>query len=231
MSYKNWTSEDVERRRLDELQEKVVGKYLDNYFYSTWTTDIERNNDKETQIKGLDLTVTSTNNNVYTIDEKAAIKWTNKELNTFAFEVDALNKNGDLYNGWFMTSTKDAANDYWMLIWIDKANEVRFTNVDDIQQVTVSLVKKTDIYNWLHRKNITGIDLKNATADLRENFNYNNNYKSSYINGYKLTIQPNVSEHATNILLPRNILINEVATYSAVVKKNNLTVIRRKLGV
>lgn len=231
MSYKNWTDEDAERRKQDELQEKVVGKYLDRYFYSTWTTDIERNSDKETQIKGLDLTVTSTNNNIYTIDEKAAVKWTNKHLNTFAFEVDSLDKNGKLYNGWFMTSTNNSINDYWLLVWIDKAKADVFKSVEEIEQVTVSLVKKTDIYQWMHRKNITGMDLKNAVTNLRDNFNYNNEHKHSWINGYKLTIQTNVSEHATNILLPRNILINEVATYSAIIKKNNITPIRKKLGI
>lgn len=231
MSYKNWTEDDVIRRKQDELQEKVVGKYLDDYFYSTWTTDITRNNDKATQIKGLDLTVTSTNNKIYTIDEKAAVKWTNKQLQTFAFEIDSLDKNGDLYNGWFMTSTKDAMNDYWLLVWVDKANVDVFKTEDDIQQLTVSLINKQDVYNWMHRKNITGMDLLNAASDLRDNFNYNNNHKCSWINGYKLTIQPNVSEHAINILIPRNILINEVATYSAVVKKNNVTVIRKKMGI
>lgn len=231
MNYKNWSVEDVQRRKQDELQEKVVGEYLDKYFYSTWTSTITRNTDKETQIKGLDLTVTSTNNIVYTIDEKAAVKWTNKDLQTFAFEIDSLNKNGDLYNGWFMTATKDAANDFWMLVWIDKANEVSFTKVGDIQQVTVSLIKKTDVYNYMHRKNITGIDLKNAANDLRENFKYNNNYKNSYINGYKITIQPNVSEHATNILLPRKTLTNQLSTYSAEVTTNNIRIIKRNVGI
>ena len=228
-TYSNWTSSDAKRRSKDELQEKVVGNFLDKYYYSTFTTSIKRNTDKETQIKGLDLTITSTNNNTYTIDEKAAVKWANKGLMTFAFEVDSLDKNGNLYNGWLMTNT--AINDYWLLTWIDSATTADFTSVDELKAVTVALVKKTDLYNWMHKKHITGEALKQAAIDLRTNFNYNNGCTYTRINGLKVTIQPNVCEHATNILLPRTALINEIATYSASVTDKGITPIKRNIGI
>lgn len=230
-TYLNWTADDAKRRSQDELQEKVIGQFLDAYYYPTFSTTIDRNTDKETQIHGLDITVTSSNNNVYTIDEKAAVKWANKQLNTFAFEVDSLDKNGKLYNGWLMTSTNDAVNDYWLLAWIDSATTTNFNNVNDVEQITVSLIKKTDLYNWLHKKHIDGKSLKAVANNLRSNFNYNNNNTYTIINGLKVTIQPKVSEHAINILIPRKVLTSDVATYSAVVTKKGITVLRKKMGV
>ena len=230
-AYANWTEEDNARRSTDELQEKVIGQYLDKYYYSTFTTSISRNNDRETQIHGLDLTITSTTNNVYTIDEKAAVKWANKNLNTFAFEVDSLNKNGELYDGWFMTNTSEALNDYWLLVWVDSAKTSNFKTIEEVQQVTVSLLKKQDIYDWMHKNHINGKDLKNTAKNLRQNFNLDNYYTYTTIHGLKVTIQPKVSEHAINILLPRTTLVNDLATFSAIVRKDRITPIRKKMGV
>lgn len=230
-TYSNWTESDRQRRNQDELQEKVIGQFLDTYYYPSFTTTIDRNTDRYKQIHGLDITVTSTNNNVYTIDEKAAVKWANKNLNTFAFEVDSLDKNGDLYNGWFMTSTSDAINDYWLLVWVDSATSVDFNSINDVEQVTVSLLKKQDVYDWMHRKNIHGKDLKEAATYLRGSFNLNRYKTYTMLNGFKVIIQPNVSEHAINILIPRSTLVNDISTYSAVVTKKGINPIRKKMGI
>ena len=230
-TYHNWNQDDENRRKQDELQEKVIGNFLDKYYYSTFTTSITRNTDKETQIHGLDLTVTSTNNKTYTIDEKAAVKWANKTLNTFAFEVNSLDKNGDIYDGWFMTKSSEALNDYWLLVWVDSATTTDFKSMDDVQQVTVTLLNKQDVYDWMHKNHINGKELKETAKNLRQNFNLDNYYTNTKIHGLKVTIQPKVSEHAINILLPKQALVNEVATYSAVVTKNGVTPIRKKMGI
>ena len=42
------TQDYITRRKKDEKDEKIVGDFLDNYFYPTFTTTITRNNDKAT---------------------------------------------------------------------------------------------------------------------------------------------------------------------------------------
>lgn len=223
---------DVERRKLDELQEKVVAEYLDKYFYSTWAKNIVRNTDFSTQIKGLDLTITSNNNNVYTIDEKAAVKWANRSLMTFAFEVDSLDKNGNIYDGWFLQGKEDTMlNKYWMFIWIDSASTDEFKKADDIEQVTVSFARKGDVYNWFVRHGMNSKTIKEEAKELREKYNRNNRYTYTYINKLKMTIQDKFREHSINILMNRATIENELSTFSATVRKNKITTIRRKVGI
>lgn len=232
MAYTNWDKDDEKRRKKDELQEHVIGDFLDSNFYSTFTTTIDRNTDKNTQLSGLDVTITSINDKVYTIDEKAAVQWANKPLKTFALEIDSLNKNGDLYDGWFISGVKkECLNKYWLFVWIDSATTEDFTCTEDIQQLTVTLVNKRDVYEWFLKNNINSVRLKDEAKILRQKNSQNNNYYYTTINNHKLLIQREYKEHSINILAKRDTLVNEIATYSAIVKKNNIEPIRRKMGV
>ena len=81
------------RRNKDEKDEKIVGDFLDNYFYPTFATTITRCTDKDLQIRGLDVTLSNTDWTI-TIDEKAATRWAGRNLQTFAHEVSAVNRLG-----------------------------------------------------------------------------------------------------------------------------------------
>lgn len=231
--YSNWDKKDEARRTKDEKQEKIIGDFLDSNFYPQFTTTITRNYQKATQVLGLDVTITSTNNNNYTIDEKAAVQWANRNLKTFALEIDSLNKNGDLYDGWFISgaNNKNCLNKYWLFVWVDSATTADFTCTEQIQQLTVSLIKKRDVYEWFLKNNINSTKLKDEAKTLRQRNAWNNNYFYTHINNLKLMIQREHKEHSINILVPRQTLVDELATYSAVVTKNNIEPIRRRMGV
>ena len=232
-TYQNWDNDDEQRRIKDEKQEQVVGNFLDNNFYPQFTTTITRNHEKTSQLKGLDVTVTSTNQNVYTIDEKAAVQWANRNLRTFALEIDSLNKKGNLYEGWFMHGVhqNEVLNKYWLFVWVDSATTADFTSESEIEQVTVCLVDKRDVYSWLNKKNITKTLLETEAKELREKNKKNDNFNYKFINNIKMTIQTKYKERAINLLMPRQSLVNEIATYSAVVKKNKIEPITRKMGI
>lgn len=199
------------RRQKDEKDEKIVAEYLDNYFYPTFTTTITRNDDKATQIKGLDVTVEGKSGVTYTIDEKAATHWAGRNLQTFAHEVSSINVNGAEYDGWLLHF--NSKSDYLVEVWIDELKSDTLSDYMDIKDATVTLIKKSDLWNYLRKKNIHSTRLKEIGEYLRLC-----NLKYDMYNGFKVTHQTNYQEHAVNILISRDVLINAVSTYSVRIK-------------
>jgi 2-dehydro-3-deoxyphosphogluconate aldolase/(4S)-4-hydroxy-2-oxoglutarate aldolase len=60
------------------------------------------------------------NDKTYSIDEKAAIRYTNG-LKTFALELSFLNRKGILQEGWLTDERK--INDYFVFVWINKIED------------------------------------------------------------------------------------------------------------
>lgn len=210
------------RRAKDEKDEKIVGTYLDNYFYPTFTTTITRNTDKAKQIAGLDVTVTDSEGYDYTIDEKAATHWAGKNLQTFAHEVSSVNISGNTYDGWLLDF--HSSSDYLVEVWIDEVNTVdgKLNDYTNITDATIVLIKKSDLWNFLRHKNISSTSLRDLGERLR---NFNMSY--DYYNGYKVTQQMNYQEHAVNILIPRTTLINEISRYAVRIKDGKVIPLRK----
>lgn len=212
------------RRTRDEKDEKIVGDFLDKYFYPTFSNTITRNTDRDTQINGLDVTVDGFNDVKYTIDEKAATRWIGRNLQTFAHEISGVNVNGDTYNGWLLDF--NSASDYLVEVWIDNVNSTDgylhdYTNITD---TTIAMIKKSDLYQWLKSKNIKSTELLAIGETLREN-----GEKSQMYKGYKVICQqPPIQERAANILIPRSTLINTIASYAVQVKNNKVITLRKK---
>lgn len=212
-----------ERRCKDEKDEKIVGRFLDTHFYPTFTIDTTRNTDKDTQITGLDVTVSDANGYQYTIDEKAATHWAGKNLQTFAHEVSSIDVAGKEYDGWLLDF--NSSSEYLVEVWIDGLNSENgklndYTNITDC---TIALIKKSDLWTWLKKKNISSTGLKELGEKLR---NYNQPYE--YYNGLKVTLQMNYQEHAVNILIPRDSIINSISKYAVNIKNNKITVLRKQ---
>ena len=209
-----------ERRTKDERDEKIVAKYLDTYFYPTFTVTTTRNTDKETQISGLDVTVTDSEGYNYTIDEKAATHWVGRNLQTFAHEVSSVNVSGITYDGWLLDF--NSTSDYLVEVWVDDAKDTTLTDYTDITDITIALIKKQDLWNYLKHKNISSIKLKELGEKLR---NFNMSYE--YYNGFKVTQQMNYQEHAVNILIPRYTLINTISQYAVRIKDGKVETLRK----
>lgn len=209
-----------ERRTKDERDEKIVAKYLDTYFYPTFTVTTTRNTDKATQISGLDVTVTDSEGYNYTIDEKAATHWVGRNLQTFAHEVSSVNVSGITYDGWLLDF--HSTSDYLVEVWVDDAKDTTLTDYTDITDITIALIKKQDLWNYLKHKNISSIKLKELGEKLR---NFNMPYE--YYNGFKVTQQMNYQEHAVNILIPRDTLINTISQYAVRIKDGKVETLRK----
>ena len=215
-TYTNTTASQEDyrtRRSRDNKDEKIVGQFLDTYFYPTFTTTVTRNTDKETQIQGLDVTVTNPQGYSYTIDEKAATRWAGRNLQTFAHEISSVNVSGNTYDGWLLDF--HSASDYLVEVWIDgvSTTDGRIYKYDDITDATVVLIKKSDLYHYLKSKNISSSKLKEIGEYLRNYGQYSYMY-----NGFKITCQQNCQERAANILLSRDTLINSISIYAVQIK-------------
>ena len=213
-------SDYKERRTKDERDEKIVAKYLDTYFYPTFTVTTTRNTDKATQISGLDVTVTDSEGYNYTIDEKAATHWVGRNLQTFAHEVSSVNVSGRTYDGWLLDF--HSTSDYLVEVWVDDAKDTTLTDYTDITDITIALIKKQDLWDYLKHKNISSIKLKELGEKLR---NFNMPYE--YYNGFKVTQQMNYQEHAVNILIPRDTLINTISQYAVRIKDGKVETLRK----
>ncbi|MGL4402651.1 MAG: hypothetical protein ACRCTS_02835 [Fusobacteriaceae bacterium] len=111
------------------------------------------------QLKGIDLIVT-TDKEVFKIDEKAQLYYINNPLPTFAFELQFLNRNSEVSEGWLINSNLE--NDYYMLIWPSaKHSDLSLITKDDFSQIECLLIKKSEILNFLERKGWTTEKIKN----------------------------------------------------------------------
>ena len=118
-------------RKEDEKCSEIVSNFLDKNFYNKCKT-FERINDKVNQVKGIDV-IFELNDKKYVCDEKAAIRYVNRYLNTFAMELSFINRNNTLNNGWLLDDNK--INDSFLLIYIDKAKNDILQNEDDIEEI------------------------------------------------------------------------------------------------
>ena len=233
----------ADRQQQDFKGEKIVGQYLDKYFYPTFTTTVTRNDDKTTQVEGLDLTATTDDGYTYTIDEKAALWYANKELGTFAQEITSrctgtYNPHcGEIYNGWAISNT---LNDYYVFVWIPECKTTgKVVNATDIITADVALVNKQDMYDWYHKKGLSASDLLKKSEELRKTVDelgiYNWwDYVTDCTNtalkqkGYKYHINTKTEENTVNILVSKDIILKQIATYAVRIKEGKIIDTYRK---
>lgn len=121
----------------DERGEKIVSEFLDKHFYIE-CEDFHRVVDKVQQIKGVDTTFVK-NGFQYVCDEKAALKYVNKNLQTFSMELSFFNAADNISIGWLLDSNK--INNSFLFCWIDSAINDVLSSSDDIVIMEVALVR------------------------------------------------------------------------------------------
>lgn len=133
-------------REYDEFAEKIVNEFLEKNFYHKYCSNYVRYVDKSNQVIGIDTSF-SLNGSTYYCDEKSAIRYANKNLQTFSLELSFINRKGNLSNGWLVDDNKK--NDSYLFCWIDKSIKDKFTSYEDLLDVEISLVKKNRIIEYL----------------------------------------------------------------------------------
>lgn len=185
-----------------------MSQFLDKYFYNVINpTSFERVQDKGRQVKGIDV-VMEINGKTYSIDEKAAIRYTNG-LKTFALELSFLNRKGILQEGWLTDERK--INDYFVFVWINKIEDTLIKDISSLKDIDVALVSKNKIMEHLESIGWTKDNLKTKDNQIRNE----NDKKFGNINtnGCKFSYSDRLFEKPINILLPKETYINIAEIY------------------
>lgn len=156
-------------RKTDEKIEQEVAAYLDEYFYSNplfWSAI--RTKTRKKQVKGSDIVITIPSKRILdgVVDEKAAINYVNKELNTYALEISSIDRGGNQMLGWLMSA--DSITEYYLFQWI-KADVESWRDItkDNITEIEVMLVPKRAICNLLKTKGLSYKKILEINREIR----------------------------------------------------------------
>lgn len=162
----------IKSRRADDMTaEAQLAIFLDRYLYDRFPnkqrySSIERLTSKSDQLKGTDVRFTMNDGQVWNIDEKAQLYYLNRNLPTFAFEIQFL-RQGIPTTGWLCNKRLDTH--YYLLIW-------PFANRDspagivwsDFTKAECYMVKKEDVLAFLREKGLTVEQLLTDATRFRE---------------------------------------------------------------
>ena len=184
-------------REYDEHCEKVMGEFLDKYFYNeNIEGTITRVKDRSLQVKGVDVVIDDGDVKFY-IDEKAAIRYVG--LKTFALELSFINRQGDVNTGWLLDNKK--INDYFLFVWINELNGTEIKDISSIKNVDVALVSKISIFRHLNSLGWTKNNLLEKDHRIRNN---EDEYMGNILKDKcKFSFSNHLVEKPINILLPK----------------------------
>lgn len=196
-------------RNYDEEAEKIVRDFLIDNFYSKYANDYQIITDKNKQVKGVD-SIFKYNDYNYICDEKSAIRYINKNLQTFCFELSFIDKSNAIHDGWLFDTNK--INNSFLIIWLDKCKNNCLKTKDDINEIQIALIKKYNIIIYLNTLNWTIDKIKNKDNKIRTN-------KSEFLgnifdNKIKFSFSKQLVEKPINILIPRTKLL-EISDFNA----------------
>lgn len=184
-------------REYDEHCEKVMGEFLDKYFYNeNIEGTITRVKDRKLQVKGVDVVIDDGDVKFY-IDEKAAIRYVG--LKTFALELSFINRQGDINTGWLLDNKK--INDYFLFVWINELNGTEIKDISSIKNVDVALVSKSSIFSHLISLGWSKNNLLEKDRRIRNN---EDEYMGNILRDKcKFSFSNHLVEKPINILLPK----------------------------
>ena len=158
------------RRSMDMTAEQELASFLDSYLYKPLLEEgrfssIVRIDDVDMQLKGVDVEAT-TPTHVARIDEKAQLYYINKDLPTFAFELQFL-KGTSRYTGWLLND--ELLTSHYLLIWpratTDKVNDLKR---DDFTELDALMVSRRRIHDFLDRNGFSSDVLVHTANSLRQ---------------------------------------------------------------
>lgn len=158
------TTKIVSRRAADMNAESELAEFLDENLYSQLLGEgkflsIERMAEKEQQLQGIDVTA-KTQNSVFYIDEKAQLYYINKNIPTFAFELQFL-KGGRVIEGWFLND--ELKTDHYLLIWpFAFVTDVKELKKEDFTKLDALMISKEKL-----RRELTSLGLDKETLAKR----------------------------------------------------------------
>ena len=166
-------------------------------------TSIYREYSRERQLQGIDVTVNSRSSSV-NIDEKAQLYYINKDLPTFAFELQFL-RGGEATTGWLLNDC--LLTDLYLLIWpFAKVDDLALLRKDNITHLDALLVSKESVRNFLDDKGLTAAKMQSQIVQLRRSGiigRYNTEIQGVY---YFVSSRNQYAEGPINIVIKKSYL-------------------------
>lgn len=197
------TSIQMTLRKQDSQAEVAVSQFLDQFFYPKCVRNQKRYFDLETQLKGVDVTFDFGDQTRLLVDEKAAAHFVNKNIPTFAFEVDFIGRDGELKEGWLFDEEKKTQ--YYLLSWI-QATRTKGFSCNDITQLEVLLIERQAIIELLKEYEVDRISAMEISRELRMNNQIGPANKSTTVPFY-FYFTGHLSERPINIVIKKDALI------------------------
>ena len=163
--------ENHSRRTEDMSAESELARFLDENFYDHFPNadafdSIERIYNKNLQLSGIDVVFNAKDGRTFRIDEKAQLYYLNKDLPTFAFEVEFL-RHGIPTTGWLCN--KDLETDLYLLIWpFATKDSPKGIKSDDFTKADCMLVSKAAVLHLLESHGLTVEQLLQDARQIRK---------------------------------------------------------------
>ena len=153
---------------IDKRAERELGFFLDKYFYQRLKEkygydDFKRVRKKEEQIQGVDV-VGFIKGRECVIDEKASLRYMDKDLKTFSFELSFM-RNGEEFVGWFLDNRMKTQ--YYVLMYPKSRKDIRDITSEDFDSVEILVVPVHRIWEYLNGKGLTKESLKKRAEEIR----------------------------------------------------------------
>lgn len=203
------TGKTMSRRTQDMHAEQELAKFLDENLYpfleeSYKDLHWERNHDINAQLRGIDGYL-HVGLDTSIVDEKATLYYINRNLPTFAFEIDSYQK-GHLTPGWLFNENYET--DYYLLIYpYSKNSDLVTIKWTDYTKATCLLIRRKKIINFLRKKGFTQQRIEQDATF----------YRSKGVSGkiiihgiddfyYYISLSNQYSETPFNVIIYRHIL-------------------------
>ena len=190
-------------RKQDYQSEKAVADFLDAYFYPNQTTRFHRFESLNHQLKGIDVQFDFESCKQLLVDEKTAAHFVNKNIPTFAFEIDFIGSDNQLKTGWLLDSEK--STQAYLLSWIWAKKEKHYA-VEDIEYLEVVLIQRSAIIDLLKRHDVDELRLKRISQEMRSTQNYGAHFKHPSRPFY-FSLTKHLVEKPCNVIIHKNKLI------------------------
>lgn len=199
----------------DHRAERIIASFLDNHFYSRYVQNFQRFDDEVMQLKGVDVAFDYQGVIQMLVDEKAATHFVNKDIPTFAFELDFIGRDGLVKEGWL--TDREKQTQYYLLVWVWAKNDMNFDE-EDIEKLEIALVSRSAIMELLKENEIDTDRLRRIADHMRSEELFGVHFKK-YGRPFYFSLTKHLEEQPCNVVIHKRRLI-ELSLLHKLVTKN-----------
>lgn len=196
-------------RKEDARLEMIVNEFLDDYFYTREFDKAKWVVDKEGQLKGIDVYLTSEKYGLDNakVDIKSAVKYSNRYLSTFSLELSFIGYRGDERTGWFLND--ELETEYYLFLY--PRSQKYYTDMifkDDIDYIDYYLVKKEDLMKFFQSRGYDKERLIEVSNEMRKEFAETREDKiirDSGSENFHFTLSGKLAEQPVNAVVKRRV--------------------------